>query len=107
MIVLRNMVIMMHINKQDLLHKPRLDSAPTLHRLFDKDSAPIKIPSAYDLILERLQFYKWSALEYELFCDIENDVELQELMKAINIDWNDIDTSVVDEVWKNKTKNLC
>ena len=89
------------------IHKPRVDSAPKLQSLFNKNASPIKIPTARELILERLQFYKWSALEYEMFAGIDEDVELQELMKAINIDWNDIDASVVDEVWKNKTKNIC
>ena len=46
------MVIVMK-SKNMCLNKPQIESARTLHKLYDKDSSPFDIPSAYDLILEK------------------------------------------------------
>lgn len=91
----------------DFISKTRMDSAPKLHCLFNQNSAPFKIPTARELILEDLQFYKWYALEYETFADIGDGSEIQELCKLINVDWQDIDASVIDERLNDKHKHVC
>lgn len=95
----------MHINKQDLMHKPRLDSLPTLHRLFNKDSAPFEIPTPRELIIQRLTWFKWFEKEFadsDLCVPFNEDKESQELCKLINVDWQDLDISVIDEFLANK-----
>ena len=91
----------------DYIHKPRRDSAQSLHRFYNKNASPVRIPTASELILERLQFAKWCSIEYDFCGGIDEDVELQELCQAINIDWNDIDASVIDEKWNRKQRNIC
>lgn len=85
--------------------KPHMDSAPKLHKLFDKDSAPFQIPTARELILEKLTWNKWFAKEFadsDICVPFGKDKESQELCKLINVDWNDLDISVIDEFLDNK-----
>lgn len=106
------MVIVMRLNHlsgdiKDFIHKPQRESAHKLHKLFDKNSAPFKIPTARELILESLQFDKWCSIEYAELCgDIGDSAEIQELCKLINVDWQDIDASVIDAKYLSKQKKV-
>ena len=92
----------------DFISKTRMDSAPKLHQLFNQDSAPFKIPTARELILEQLQFNKWCSIEYaDLYSGIDEDAEMQELCKLINVDWQDIDATVIDARLNDKHKHVC
>jgi hypothetical protein len=87
------------------IKKPQRDSAPKLHQLFNKDSAPFQIPTARELIIEKLTWFKWFAKEYgdtEICVPFDEDSESQELCKLINVDWQDLDVSVIDEYLANK-----
>ena len=106
------MVIVMRLNhisisKEDLMHKPQMDSAPKLHKLFNKDSAPFELPSARDIILERLTWNKWFTIELKDICvPFSEDAESQELCRLINVDWEDLDVSVIDKYLEDK-KTKC
>lgn len=92
-------------SKNMCINKPQIESTRTLHNLYDKNSAPFKIPSAYDLILEKLTWSKWFAKEYDrLAVPIDEDIEMQEYCKLINVDWQDLDVSVIDDFLANKQK---
>ena len=96
------------LNGDNLINKPTRNSAPELHQLFNQDSAPFKIPTARELILEDLQFNKWCSIEYADLCgDIGDSAEIQELCSLINVDWQDIDASVIDAKYLDKKKNNC
>lgn len=43
---------------KDYINKAQRDSAPMLHKLYDK-SAQIEIPTAKELMMERIQLDKW------------------------------------------------
>ena len=87
----------------DYIKNPQRDSAPKLHQLFNKNSAPFEIPSAYDIILEKLTWFKWFEKEYkEDVVPFSEDKELQELCNLINIDWQDLDVSIIDDFLANK-----
>ena len=90
----------------DYIHKPQRDSAPKLHQLFNNNSQ-VEIPSAYDIILERLTWNKWFTIELKDLCvPFSEDKESQELCKLINVDWNDLDVSVIDEYLANKQTRI-
>ena len=96
------MVIVMK-SKNMCLNKPQIESARTLHKLYDKDSSPFDIPSAYDLILEKLTWCKWFEKEYDrIAVPFDEDETMQEYCKLINVDWQDIDVSVIDDYLANK-----
>jgi len=98
------MVIIMMSRSLNGLDKPQRDSAPKLHKLFNQNSAPFEIPTARQLIIEKLTWYKWFEKEYQDLCyPFSQDKECQELCKLINIDWQDLDVSVIDEFLNNKT----
>ena len=104
------MVIVMqskNINQaiNDYIHKPQRDSAPKLHKLFN-NSSPVEIPTARDIILERLTWNKWFAKEFDFCSGFDEDAESQELCKLINVDWNDLDISVIDEYLANKQTRI-
>lgn len=89
----------------DFIQKPQKQSAPKLHQLFNNDSAPFQIPTARELIIEKLTWYKWFEKEHADFLNgakISEDKESQELCKLINIDFEDLDISVIDEYLDNK-----
>lgn len=91
----------------DYISKPQRDSAPKLHQLFNKNSAPFEIPTARELIIEKLTWYKWFEKEYhEDVMPFSEDKESQELCKLINIDWNDLDVTVIDEYLDNKQTRI-
>ena len=95
----KNMIHCIH----DYINKPQRQSAPKLHQLFNKDSAPFQIPTARELIIEKLTWFKWFEKEYADSCvPFSEDAESQELCKLINIDWQDLDVSVIDEYLANK-----
>lgn len=94
-------IIMQSKNINQFIHKPQRQSAPQLHQLFNQDSAPFEIPTARELIIEKLTWWKWFAKEYD-FCDVSDDAESQELCKLINVDWQDLDVSIIDEFLANK-----
>lgn len=92
----------MDINKEELMQKTQRDSAPKLQRLYNKD-APVTIPTARELIIEKLTWFKWFEKEYQDLCvPFSEDSENQELCKLINVDWQDLDVSVIDEFLANK-----
>lgn len=71
--------------------------------MYDKDSTPFEIPTARELIIERLTRNKWFEKEYtDLSVPFSEDFESQELCKLINVDWQDLDVSVIDEFLANK-----
>ncbi len=86
----------------DYISKPQRQSAPKLQKLFNKDAAQIQIPTARELIIEKLTWWKWFEKEYQDLCAFSEDAESQELCKLINIDWQDLDVSVIDEFLANK-----
>ena len=90
------------LNGDRYINKPQRDSAPKLHQIFNKNSAPFQIPTARELIIEKLTWYKWFAKEYDFCGGFDEDKESQELCKLINVDWNDLDVSVIDEFLANK-----
>lgn len=93
----------LEINKEDLMHKPQRNSAPKLHQLFNQDAAPFEIPTARELIIQKLTWFKWFEKEYNDLCvPFSEDAESQELCNLINVDWNDLDVSVIDEFLANK-----
>ena len=97
------MQINSHIHKENLMHKSQRDSAPLLHKLYDNDSAPFEIPTARELIIEKLTWWKWFEKEYNDLCvPFSEDAESQELCNLINVDWQDLDVSVIDEYLANK-----
>lgn len=104
------MVIVMQLNLSngivtDFIKKPQKQSAPKLHHLFNNDSAPFQIPTARELIIEKLTWYKWFEKEHADFLKgykFNEDKESQELCKLINVDWQDLDVSVIDEYLDNK-----
>lgn len=80
-----------------------MKTAPKLHKLFNKNSAPVEIPTAKELIIEKLTWWKWFEKEYEDICiPFSEDAESQELCKLINVDWQDLDVSIIDEFLANK-----
>lgn len=90
-------------NTNHYIHKTQIESAPKLQRLYDNDSAPFEIPTARELIIEKLTWNKWFAKEYaDLSIPFSEDFESQELCKLINVDWQDLDVSVIDEFLANK-----
>ena len=79
------MVIVMK-SKNMCINKPQIESTRMLHKLYDKDSAPFDIPSAYDLILEKLTWWKWFEKEYDrLAVPFDEDSEIQEYCKKEGI----------------------
>lgn len=101
------MQINSHIHKENLMHKSQRDSAPLLHKLYDNDSAPFEIPTARELIIEKLTWFKWFEIEHEDFLHgvkFSEDAESQELCKLANVDWQDLDVSVIDEYFANKSE---
>lgn len=42
----------------DYINKPQRNSAQKLHKLFNQDSAPFQIPTARELIIEKLTWWK-------------------------------------------------
>ena len=90
-----------HIN--DYIHKPQRQSAPKLHKLFNQDLLPFEIPTAREIIIEKLTWWKWFEKEYNDLCvPFSEDAESQELCNLINVDWQDLDVSVIDEYLANK-----
>jgi len=85
------------------INKPQRQSAPTLQKLFNQDSAQFQIPTARELIIEKLTWYKWFEKEYQDLCiPFSEDKECQELCNLINIDWQDLDVSIIDEFLNHK-----
>ena len=96
------MVIIMRLRSLNgNINKPQRDSAPKLHQLFNKNNAPFEIPTARELILEKVTWYKWFSIEYSDICG-GIDAESQELCNLINVDWNDLDVSVIDKYMEDK-----
>jgi len=92
-------------NLNQYIHETQRQTAPKLHQLFNKDSAPFEIPTAKELIIEKLTWSKWFEKEYEDICiPFSEDAESQELCKLANVDWQDLDVSVIDEFLENKRK---
>ena len=99
--------IMQLKNLNQYIHETQIQTAPTLHKLFNKKSAPFEIPTAKELIIEKLTWFKWFEKEYEDICiPFSEDAECQELCKLINVDWQDLDISVIDEFLDNKQKRI-
>ena len=95
-------IIMQSKNINQYIHETQRQTAPKLHQLFNKDAAPFELPTAKELIIEKLTWFKWFEKEYD-FCDgFSDDAEMQELCKLINVDWQDLDVSVIDEYLANK-----
>lgn len=95
-------IVMQSMNTIHYVHKPHGVSTKT-SRLYDKDSTPFEIPTARELIIERLTRNKWFEKEYtDLSVPFSEDFESQELCKLINVDWQDLDVSVIDEFLANK-----
>lgn len=95
------------LNGNSYINKPQRDSAPKLHQLFNNNNAPFRIPTARELILEDLQFNKWCSIEYAEICgDIGDSAEIQELCRLINVDWQDIDATAIDEKYFGKQRNV-
>lgn len=87
----------------DYINKPQRNSAQKLHKLFNQDSAPFQIPTARELIIEKLTWWKWFEKEYQDLCiPFSEDAESKELCKLINIDWQDLDVSIIDEFLNHK-----
>lgn len=85
------------LNGNSYIKKPQRDSAHKLHQLFNNNNAPFRIPTARELILEDLQYYKWCSIEYADLCGGFGDsAEIQELCRLINVDWQDIDATAID-----------
>ena len=100
------MVVIMTLRSLNGNDKPQRDSAPKLHQLFNQNSAPFELPTARELILEKLTWYKWFESEHEDYMNgvkFNEDKEIQELCKLINVNWNDLDVSVIDEYLADKT----
>lgn len=55
-----------HINQY--IHKSKRDLAPKFHQLFNQNSPPFQIPTAKELILEKLIWFKWFEKEYNDLC---------------------------------------
>ena len=93
-----------NLNGNSYINKPQKDSAPKLHQLFNKNSAPFEIPTARELILEKVTWNRWFIKEYgkDFGVTFDEDAESQELCKLINVDWNDLDVSIIDEFLDNK-----
>lgn len=99
--------IMQLKNTNQYINKTTIDSAPKLHQLFNKDSAPFEMPTARDIILERLTWNKWFSIELkDIAPTFDEDAESQELCKLINVDWQDLDVSVIDEFLANKQSRV-
>ena len=80
-----------------------MESAPKLHQLFNQDSASIELPTAQELIKEKLTWNKWFEKEYEdLATPHCEDAESMELCKLINVEWEDLDCSVIDKYLDDK-----
>lgn len=89
------------------IHETQRDSAPKLHKLYDKNSAPFEIPTARDIIIQRLTWDKWFAKEFEdIAPQYDEYAEFQELCKLANVDWNDLDISIIDEFLANKKQRI-
>ena len=96
-------VITMLRSLNGYINKAPRDSAPKLHKLFN-NNAPFRIPTARELILEKLTWFKWFDKEYskDMVVGFDEDAEMQELCKLINVDWQDLDVSVIDDFLANK-----
>lgn len=101
------MVVIMQLkNTNQYIHEVKRESAPKLHQLFNQD-ASFEMPTARDIILERLTWNKWFAKELkDIAPQFDEDAESQELCKLINVDWQDLDISVIDEFLANKQKRI-
>ena len=88
------------LNGNSFINKPQRDSAPKLHKLFN-NNAPFEIPTAREKKKKKVTWYKWFSIEH---ADIVGgiDAESQELCDLINVDWNDLDVSVIDEFLNHK-----
>ena len=49
----------------DYINKPQRNSAQKLHKLFNQYSAPFQSPTARELIIEKLTWWKWFEKEYQ------------------------------------------
>ena len=98
--------VMILKNTNQYISKTNRLSAPKLHKLFN-NSQCVEIPTARDIILEHLTWRKWFKIELkDLELSFDDDAECQELCKLINIDWQDLDISVIDEYLANKQTRI-
>lgn len=75
---------------KDYIKHPQRDSAPMLHKLYNK-SAQIEIPTAKELILERIQLDKWFSKEfYDVFEDDTPSDETLEYCELLGINYEDV-----------------
>lgn len=94
------------INGNNLINKPTRHSAPELHKLFNKYSASFEIPTARELIIKQLTWWKWIEKYYtSMATPFSEDAESQELCNLINIDWDDLDETIIDKHLEYKRQN--
>ena len=98
------MVIVMKLKSMNqYMNKQKMDSAPELHKLFNQDSAPFKLPTPRELIKEKLTWRKWFEKELkDMITPHDEDDETLELCELIGISWNDLDISVIDTYMEDK-----
>ena len=91
----------------DYIKKPQRDSTPKLHKLFNQDSAPFPLPTAKELIIEKLTWFKWFDTKYpDISISFTEDEESQELCNLIGIDWDDLDISIIDKHFAKKQESF-
>lgn len=87
----------MNISKEDLMHKAKRESAPKLHKLYN-NSAPFKIPTAKELMMQFIQLDKSLFNELkEVYQDdgIISD-ETLEYCKLLDVNYEDVEPLHVD-----------
>ena len=80
-----------NINIKNYINKAQKDSAPLLHKLYNK-SAKIEIPTAQELMMERIQLDKWFLYEFENGCEDDPpfDDEILEYCELLGIKYEDV-----------------
>lgn len=76
-------------HKEDLIHKPTIRTARTLHKLYESNK--VHVPSIKELIIKRISICKY--FDDNVYCEYDKD-DLQEdfeLCNLIGIDYDDID----------------
>lgn len=89
------MVILMkskNIKIKDYINKPQKDSALILHKLYD-NSTQIKIPTAQELMMKRIQIDKWFNNEFKDFDEYDSTPsdETLEYCKLLGVKYEDVD----------------
>ena len=83
-------VIMQQVMVKDYLHKPRMQTARKLHKLYASEQ--VDVPTAENIILKHVKIGKYLNNNLKEWIDKDSaDADLMELCMLIDVDFEDVE----------------